>query len=219
MKFSKESIAVLKNFATINSNLLLKEGNKISTINAQKNVMATATLPDSIPLDFGIYDLNEFLGVLSLFEDPTIEITDKLAKISQGASAIKFYSADPSVLTIPTKEIKFPGADVEFTLTATQIATIMKTASVIRGVDLSVVGADGKLSVVVGDLKNPTSNNFVIGLGDSDRDFTANIKIDNLKLMGGLDYAVKISAKKISQFSSVDGKISVFIALESSSSF
>lgn len=221
MKISKDTLAVLRNFASINSNLLLREGNVLSTINSQKNVLADCTVAETFPKDFGVYDLNEFLGVVGLFTDPDIEFKEKLAVFKEGSSSVKFYAADASVLTVPpVKKISFPKADVEFMLTAAQLATIQKTSAVLRAVDVSVMGKDGELSIVVGDLKNPTSNNFSIGMGAmaDPVEFTANLKIDNLRLMSQ-DYKVSISSKKISRFVSVDDKMVVFIALETSSTF
>jgi hypothetical protein len=218
MKISKETIAVMKNFASINSNLLIKEGSKLSTLNSASNVLASATVAETFPIDFGIYDTNEFLGVLSLFNEPEIEFKEKFARVSDNGSGVKFYAADPSVLLVPKKEIKFPATDIEFDLSANQLATIMKTSAVLRAPDVSVVGADGELSIVVGDLKNATSNTFDIKIGDTDKVFTANFRVENLKLMP-TDYAVSISSKKISKFVSVDGNVTVFIALESTSSF
>jgi hypothetical protein len=218
MKLSKETLSVLKNFASINSNLLLKPGGVLSTINAQKNVLADAIVLEEFPKEFGIYDTNEFLGVVGLFSDPEIDFKDKFAKISEGSSSVKFYAADTSVLTVPTKQIKFPESDVDFVLTAAQLATIQKTAAVLRAVDVSIIGADGDLEIVVGDLKNATSNSFNLAVGKTDKKFTANLKIDNLKLMGQ-DYNVSLSAKKISRFVSVDGKVTVYVAMESTSEF
>lgn len=221
MKISKETLAVLRNFAGINSNLLIKEGSVLSTINAQKNVLADCTIAETFPRDFGIYDTNEFLGVIGLFNDPDLEFKEKFAVIKEGSSSVKFYAADPSVLTVPpVKKIVFPKADVEFLLTTAQLATIQKTSAVLRAVDVSIIGKDGELSIVVGDLKNPTSNNFSIGMGTmaDPVEFTANLKIDNMRLMSQ-DYKCSISSKKISRWVSADDKMTVFIALETSSSF
>jgi gp45 sliding clamp, C terminal len=218
MKISKETLAILKNFASINSNLLLKPGGLLTTMNVQKNVSAEAKIVEDFPLEFGIYDTNEFLGVISLFSEPEIEFKEKYAIFKEGSSSVKFYSADSSVLTVPTKPIKFPATDIEFDLTATQLASIQKTAAVLRAVDVSVVGKDGVLSVSVGDLKNLTSNAYNIDIGETDVEFTANLKIENLKMMSQ-DYKVSISAKKISRFTSTDGNMQVYVALESTSEF
>lgn len=216
MKISKDTLAVIRNFASINSNLLIEKGSVLRTINAQKNVLSDATVAEDFPKNFGIYDCNEFLGAIGLFTDPDIEFKDKFAVIKEGSSSIKFYAADAAVLTVPTKNITFPGTDVEFTLSAASLATIQKAASQLRAVDVSITG-DGKLlNIVVGDLKNPLANSFSIGIGETDKSFSANLKIENLKLMAS-DYVVSLSSKKISRFVSADGKVNVFVAMEASS--
>ena len=218
MKITRDTLAVLRNFASINSNLLIEKGNVLRTINSQKNVLSDAAVIEDFPKNFGIYDLNEFLGVIGLFTDPDIEFKDKFAVIKEGSSSVKFYAADAAVLTIPTKNIVFPEADIEFTLTTAQLATIQKAASQLRAVDVSFVGDGSTLNILVGDLKNAASNSFNIGIGETTQTFTANIKIENMKLMAS-DYVVSLSSKKISRFVSADGKVNVFIAMESTSTF
>lgn len=218
MKLSKETISVIKNFASINNNLLIKSGSVLSTINAQKNVLADAKITETFPIDFGVYDANEFLGVLSLFNDPDIDFNSKFAKISDGVSSVKYFAADETVLTYPKKQINFPSADVEFELSENQLSSIMKTSSVLRAPDVSIVGDGSNLSVIVGDLKNPVANSFDVLIGTTDKTFTANFRVENLKLMPG-KYDVAISSKKISRFTSEDKSMNVFVALESTSVF
>ena len=134
MKLSKDTVALFKNFAGINSNLLLKNGNKLATISAQKNVMADATVGETFP-DFAIYDLNEFLGAMSLFDDPELDFQNKYVSIKQGSMNIKFYAADPSVLTAPQKSITFPEAEINFNLNTAMLNMIHKTAGVLRAAD------------------------------------------------------------------------------------
>ena len=70
MKLSTETISVLKNFSTINANLMVKSGSSLSTMSAMKNIVAKADVTEEFPSDFAIYDLNEFLSALSLFGNP-----------------------------------------------------------------------------------------------------------------------------------------------------
>lgn len=218
MKISKDTLTVMKSFASINSNLFIKEGNTLATINIANNVMASSDVAETFPQEFGIYDLNEFLSVVGLFAEPDIEFKEKFALIKDKSLSVKFFAADASVLTIPTKKITFPKVDIEFVLSATQLATLVKTAAVVRAPDLSIIGEDGRLYIKVGDLKNLTSNNVEVELGDTKETFNANLRIDNLKLMPQ-NYTVSISSKKISRFVSEDKRMTVYIALESTSTF
>lgn len=217
MKLSKDTVALFKNFAGINSNLLLKEGNQLSTISAQKNVMSDVTVAENFP-NFGIYDLNEFLGAMSLFEDPDLEFSDKYVTISEGGNSIKYFAADASVLTAPQKSITFPESDIDFTLTATMLAMILKTASVLRSADVAVIGDGSQMSIQVGDKKNATGNAYTANLGSTDKTFQVNLKVENLKMLMG-DYQVSISSKKISRFQAVSSDLVYYVAVEADSTF
>jgi ribosomal protein L28 len=217
MKLSKETVTLIKNFAGINSNLLLKSGNKVSTISSQKNVMADTTVTETFPADFGIYDLNEFLGAMSVFEDPELTFNDKFVTISQNGQSIKYFGAAPDVLVAPTKSITFPDSDIDFTLTSQQLDMIRKTAGVLRSEDLSIVGDGTTITAVVGDKKNATGNNFSEPVGKTDKTFKVNLKVENLKMLPG-DYSVSISSKKISRFKGA-GDLVYYVAVEADSTF
>jgi len=219
MKLSKETLALFKNYAGINSNLLLKAGNKLSTISAQKNVMSDVTVSETFPSDFGIYDLNEFLGAMSIFEDPELDFGDKVCKITQGNMSIKYFAADASVLTAPSKAITFPAAEINFELSSQMLTMIQRTASVLKSSDVSVVGADGQITILVGDKKNATGNSFSEPVGTTDKSFKVNLKVENLKMIPG-DYTVSVSSKKISRFqSSTNGDLVYYVAVEADSTF
>lgn len=219
MKLSKDTLALFKNYAGINSNLLLKAGNKLSTISSQKNVMSDVTVTETFPVDFGIYDLNEFLGAMSIFEDPELEFGDKVCKITQGNMSIKYFAADATVLTAPTKSITFPTAEINFELSNQMLTMIQRTASVLKSSDVSIVGADGQITIVVGDKKNATGNSFSEPVGTTDKSFKVNLKVENLKMIPG-DYSVSVSSKKISRFkSSTNGDLVYYVAVEADSTF
>lgn len=218
MKLSKDTVAIFKNFAGINSNLLLKQGNKIATISAQKNVMSDTVVGETFPSEFGIYDLNEFLGAMSLFEDPELEFGEKFVTIKEGDNSIKYFAAESSVLTAPTKEITFPTSDIEFTMTNNMLSMIQRTASVLRVTDLSIIGDGTNITVQVGDKKNSTGNSYRSSVGKTDKSFNVNLKVENLKMLPG-DYNVSISSKKISRFKSVTGSLVYYVAVEADSKF
>jgi hypothetical protein len=216
MKLSKDTLGLLKNFAGINSNLVLRDNGKLSTISAQKNIMASAAVAEAFPAEFGIYDLNEFLGALSLFTDPDLTFSEKYVTIMEGGNSIKYYAADKSVLSHPQKEITFPDSDIDFNLTSATLAMVIRTASVLRAADLSIVGQDGKVTMVVGDRKNATANTYDIEVGTTEATFNVAMKVENLKMLPA-DYAVSISSKKISRFK--NGDTIYFVAIEADSTF
>lgn len=219
MNLSKETLGLIRNFSTINGSLMLKEGNVLSTISEGKNVMAQATITESFPCDFGIYDLGEFLGVVSIFSNATLDFNDKFISISDGgASKIKYFAAGEGIVKAAPSTIKFPTPDVTFTLTSDQFEMIRKTSSVLKAGDVSIVGDGSVLQVIVSDKKNATSNAYTVDLGETDFTFKANLKVENLKMLPG-DYAVEISSKKISRFRNTSSDLVYYIAVEADSEF
>ena len=82
MELNETTLEVLKNFASINPNLVVREGNEISTITEAKNVLASATIDTPFPKEFGVYNLSEFLGVLNLVDKPSLKFDDNFVIIS-----------------------------------------------------------------------------------------------------------------------------------------
>lgn len=218
MKLSKETLTILKNYSSINQNLLFSPGNILKTRTVQNTLLSTATVPDQFPIEFGIYDLSEFLSVLSLFQNPELEFSEKYVKIFESNNSIKYYAADSSVLEVPKKDINFPDAEIELLLTAENLSLINKTASVLKSADVSFVGQDGKVTVVVADKKNDTSNSFELVLGDTELEFKVNIKVDMLKFIPG-EYQVSISSKRVSRFSSTSSDLVYYVGIEADSTF
>ena len=219
MKLSGETRDVLKNFSTINQNLLVKSGNTINTMSAMKNIVAKATIPDEFSDEFAIYDLNEFLSALSLFKSPTLDFTTHSVKLNEegGGSSLNYFFSDPSVVTTPKTEIQMPSVDVEFTFTQDTFNQIQKASAVLGVPDVVLKGVTGgDINLTVTDRKNETSNDFAIKVGEnSTSDFTYYFKVENLKLLAG-DYKVEVSSKGISRFTNMRSPIEYFIALEAS---
>jgi len=219
MNLSKETLALIRNFASINGSIVLKQGNVLSTISEGKNVMASVTLTESFPSDFGIYDLNEFLSAIGIFTNTQLEFSDKYVMISDGGtSKIKYFAAGDGIVKAAPSTIKFPKPDVEFDIDSAQLAMILKTASALKASDVSVVGDGSMLRVFVTDKKNATSNAYQVDIGETEETFKANLKVENLKMLPG-DYSVGISNKKISRFVSKTSDLTYFVAVEADSEF
>ena len=220
MKLSDKTLSLLKNFSGINQSILFKEGDKLRTISVMKNILAEATITETFPKDFGIYDLNQFLNGLSLHQTPELDFeNDKYVIIREGKSRSKYFFADPSVIvTPPDKEILLPSEDVCFMLNTQQLDKLLKAAAIYQLPDLSAVGEAGVVKLVVRDKKNDTSNDFSIVVGETDSIFTFNFKVENIKILPG-SYEVVISQKLLSQFTSTDRDLKYYIAMEPDSTF
>ena len=219
-KLSDRTINLLKNFSSINQSILFKEGNSLRTISVMKNILAEANIAEDIPRDFGIYDLNQFLNGLNLHQSAELDFqNDGYVVIKEGRSRSKYFFADPNVIvTPPEKSISLPTEDVCFTLDTNQLDKLLKAAAVYQLPDLSAVGEDGVVKLVVRDKKNETSNDFSVVVGETECEFSFNFKVENIKIIPG-SYDVVVSKKLLSRFKSTQYDLTYYIALEPDSTF
>ena len=221
MKLSDNTLTILKNFAGINNSILVKKGNKLRTISVAKNILAAAEItPEEFPRDFAIYDLNQFLNFLSLDKDPELDFSKESSlTIREGKSLSEYFYADPAVIiSPPEKEITLPSEDVHFQLDSFSLDKLLKAAAVTQSPDLSVIGNGKKVRLVVRDKKNDTSHKVGIEVGETDKEFTFNFKVENIKIIRG-SYDVVVSSKLLSKFTNTSFELNYFIALEPDSTF
>ena len=218
MKISKATVEILRNYASINQNILIKTGNVLTTRTVAKNLFATATVDTDFPQDVGIYNLSTFLGVLSLFSDPDITLSDKAIVISQGKNKVQYTLAAPDVLDYPDKAINMPASDAEFELSEENLKSLLKAGAVLSSTDLKISGDGATIACTVLDPKNVAANTFTVEVGETDRTFEVFIKLENLKLLTG-KYNVKLSEKKIAHFENVSVSYSLYIAAEKNSTW
>ena len=221
-KISNQTLDVLKNFSSINSNILVKEGNTLTTISPVKNVMAEATVPETFDQEFGIWDLNKFLGTISLFEDPEFAFENKHVTISssKNKSSVQYYYSEPSLLTTVNKKINMPDPVVTCSITQKTFNDILKASSVLQVSDIAIrSNAASELEIVALDKKDKSSNSYSIALGDlptMEHEFCFYFKAENLKMLPG-DYDVNITDKVVSQFTNTNQSLKYWVALESDS--
>ena len=223
MELSESTLQVLRNFSGINQNILIKTGSNIKTISEARNVVATADVTESFEKDFGIYDLNEFIGVMGLVDTPSLKFEDDFVIVSDssGRSKVKYFYAAEETLTAPTKDVTMPDADVKFVLDNDTLNRLKKAASTLGHSEVSIQAKDGVLSLSIVEKQNATSNAFSIDIdGEFKQDAVFNfiISISNLKILPG-DYEVEISSKLITQFKNKEIPLKYWIALEKSSTY
>ena len=220
MKLSDKTKAILKNFTEINQSLSFKKGKKIRTISPMQNILAEATIEEELPKDFGIYDLGQFLNGLSLHHNPELDFQDdSYVVIKEGRSRSKYFFADANVIiTPPEKTLTLPDETVSFELSTDQLDKLLKAAAIYQLADLSVVGGEGVVKVLVRDKKNETSNDFSIVVGETDKKFSFNFKVENIKIVPGT-YDIVVSQKLLSRFTCQNYSLKYYIALEPDSTF
>jgi hypothetical protein len=220
MQLSDKTLNLLKNFAGINQSILFKQGKTIRTISVMKNILAEVNIDEEFERDFGIYNLNEFLNAMSLYQDPQLDFkNESYVSIREGKTRSKYFFADPAVIvTPPDKSITLPSEDVSFELNTQQLDKLLKAAAVYGVPDLSVIGENGVVKIVVRDKKNDTSNDYAVVVGETAASFCLNFKVENIKILPG-SYNVTISSKLLSRFVSEDKNLVYYIALEPDSNY
>ncbi len=221
MKLSEKTLALLKNFSTINQSILFKKGNTLRTMSVMKNILAEADIEEEIPQDFAIYDLVQFLNGIDLYDNHELDFKNESHLFIRGGknNRTKYFFADPSVIVAPPeKTLTLPSEDVSFTFDNNQLISILKASAIYGLPDLSAVGEAGVVKLVVRDKKNDTSNEFAINVGETDKEFSFNFKVENIKILAGT-YNVVISEKLLSRFVNENYNLTYFIALEPDSTF
>ena len=227
MKLSENTLEVLKNFASINQSILFTEGNNLDTVSVQKNVLASATVSETFKSsngeDFAIYDLNEFLSTISLFDDPDVEFGEQFATIKDANSVTHYWYADKEIIVYPTSKIQMPSSEVTFKLTAETLDKLQRATGTLAVPDLVIRREEDKVVAEVLDKRNDTSNTFRVEVGpyiggEADTEFKFYFLTERMKMLPG-DYDVEISAQKISKLTSADGKLTYWIALEQDSTY
>ena len=218
MKLSDTTISVLKNYSSINQNLKIGAGNNLVTMSAMKNIVAQSKVEETFEKDVAIYDLNEFLAAMSLFDSPELDFEDEYLMMGNEGktSSLKYWYSDPSVVTTVTKDIEMPSSEGTFTLSSDELSHITKAAAVIGAPDM--VLENGSLKVT--DKKNQTANAFSMDVAQDVKhlNYAFWFKVEHLKLMPGT-YDVSVSSKKISHFKNTNVDIEYYIALEPESHY
>ena len=219
MFLSQETISILKNMSGINQSILIKEGKRLRSMSVMKNVLAESDILEEFNREVPIYDLSQFLNCLSLIPGGEVTLMDDYIKITDGTNSIDYRYADPTVITAPPdKELVLPSEDVCVTLTEDQLDRAKKSSAVLQIPDISLIGDGNQIYLTVRDKKNSGSNSYNIEVGETDKVFQFNMKVENLKIIPG-DYDVVISSKNLSKFTNHARAITYFIALEPDSTY
>lgn len=215
MKLSENTLSVLKNFAAINSGVVLNSGKTQKTISPEKSILVEATLEDDIPNQFGIYDLNQFLGNVTTLRNPELTFTATSVTLDDGELSFGYNACSANlIITPPDKELVLKNVDVTFSLPNVTLQKLLKVATMNSLPNLSVVGKNGELLLRIHEKANDTSNSGTIKIGEyAGQDFTASFKTENLKLLPD-DYNVEIQKGAFAKFVNQNGNLKYFIALE-----
>ena len=215
MKFSTDTLSVLKNFSTINPSIVFKPGSVVRTISPQKTVMAAATIDETVETQAGVYDLSRFLSTLALFDNPDVVFGQDRFSIKGGRSELRYtYTSESLMVTPPEKDIVVPDPEVSVSIKWQDIENVLRAAGVLQLPEIAFIGDGNSVTMSAVDSKTSTADNYntVVAEGVSTDPFNMIIKTDNLKLVP-TDYEVTLSSKGMAHFKS--DKVQYWIAIES----
>jgi hypothetical protein len=224
MKLSESTISVLKSFSTINKSMEIKPGNIVSTISPQKNILAKATVDDTFPSHGAVFDLNRFLGALTLFNNPSLQFQEKFVTLKDDKSSLNYGFADASmIVTPPDKELKQNPVELVVNLTSQDLVGVLKSAAVLQLPEIRLSSDGSSIKLDACNLSNPTGDSFstVIDANTTGKKFVIYFKVENIKLMN-YDYSIELSQGTPPVFTSMNEhgpKVKYWIAAESKSTF
>ena len=223
MKLSNETISILKNFGAINQGIFFKKGKTLKTVSSHKNILVQANINEDVPADFGVYDLNNFLSVISLSSDPTFEFEDKNVVIvgNKGRSKTKYRFCEPTmIVTPPEKELSMPDPDITIELSLDDFADVMRTAAVLSSPQIAVESDGSKVNLATLDTANDSAHTNTLEMGSGDgKVYKMIFKTENLsKILSG-SYTVNISSKGIAHFKNKNVDLQYWITTEQGSKF
>lgn len=216
MKLSEEALIVLKNFSTVNSGVVLRPGKVQKTISTEKSILVEAELEEITDHEFGIYDLNQFLGNVTTLKNPDLNFGEKTVVMTdEDGTTITYYSCSSElVITPPEKELVLNSPEVTFDMPNSTLVKLLRLGTMNSLPNLSIVGKNGELKAIIHEKNNDTSNMVSANIGTWDQDeFTASFKTENIKMIPD-DYKVEIKLGGFSKFTSLTKKLTYFIALE-----
>jgi hypothetical protein len=216
MKLNERTLTVLKNFAGINSGVVLRKGKIQKTMSPEQTILVEAHLEDDLPEVFGIYDLNQFLGNVTTLSSPDMVFTENSVVMNDGELSLNYYSCSTNLIISPPegKDLVMKDADVTFDLSQATLQKMLKLAAMNNLPNISVIGKGGELRLQTHEVKNDTSNFASIKIDDYvGNDFNVSFKTENLKLIPD-DYEVQIKVGGFSSFTNKTKTLKYFIAME-----
>lgn len=213
MKMTSETLDVLKNYAFHNGNLLINPGSLVHTKNESVTVYSAYESPEEFDEQIAIYDLNQFLQALNLFEDPEIEVDSGYVRIFSSTVQGKelFYRmSQPKLLSTPTSKIPDMEFAVTTKLTRKDLNALLHAAAVLKNERIVFVNIDGNLVAKTSDKQaNKAGSNFQTVISENVNelpdDFELAFDLTQFKILP-LDYEIgfNLSENSIAHLKSLD---------------
>lgn len=194
MKLSENTRLILDNFTKINQSFYFEKGKKQKVTDRSKTCFAEVEFEEDISQEFGIFKMDKFLSVLSLFKDPEIEFTETNAlTISGDNKKVSYISCEKELVFLAKASLMdmIKPEKISFKLTRDNLNEIQSAASILQVQDLVIKGDGEKITLNVLDKSNDLNDSFTLEIGPTSEEFTYTLKTKELNLLS-VDYTVKI---------------------------
>lgn len=106
MQSLKEIKSILSDLAVVNNQIIIEAGLPFSVASPAKDALIFSKVNSSF--DFAIYDINNFISIISLADEKTgtVEIEDKFAVIKDDKVKLKYLKSKPTLLTPTPRNLK-----------------------------------------------------------------------------------------------------------------
>lgn len=217
MKFSARTLQILRNFSVINPSIVFNAGVELKTISPSSTMMAQAIIDTPIDKTFAVYDLSQFLGAVSMFPDPDIEISETSVRITSGTERLSYTCSEPSLIqSAPNKQVVLQSNDVEFDLPDAVLTRTMKALSLIGCPEFAITGDGSTIYLEALDSRKSSSSTYRVEVGSTSKSFQFIFKSENIRMLPG-DYHVIVSSKGLSHFKGAD--VQYWVAVEHHSKY
>lgn len=214
MKLTKQVFNILKNFATINPGIIIKAGSVIRTRSVEGNICAESKTDVEFPIDFCIFDLNEFLSTISIFTEPDLVFNEHYVTISEKKAEIRYYYSSPTVVTGITKNPDFPEGEIKFAISAHELTSLIRSSNILELDTLNICNNNNNsISLTVTNSDNTTSNTFTQYIDSDDVvEFSDNVGIEHLKMIP-VNYDVGVVSGRLIHFNNLEERIKYWVAV------
>jgi hypothetical protein len=217
MKISENTIKILKNFSTINQGIVVKPGNVLRTISINKAILAEAEVDETFETEFGIYDLNKSLSILSLTNSRDVDFCDECLEFKglDGKGRIRQRFTPSNLITAPpNKKMSINDFEITLTIGVDVVNWIFGVANVLKCPNIVIKGEGTDIQIVATDVKGVVVDDANVEVsGNADISFSAAIKLENLKIIPQ-EYTIDISSKGVCRFTNNDKSLTYWIAIE-----
>ncbi len=221
MIIDKFTIAVLKNFASINSSILIKEGNVI-TSGIPDVIKATANLDVTFPKRFALDNLSKFIHILDIFgtsPDLNVEFFDNFLIVSSGSRQFKIMYTEESIIQdciVSDQQIELPSIDVILNINSETFSQLSKALKILGLSEIHIHGDGETLFISIIDSENSSSDSYSVELKKSEQKFRAVFKAEHFNLFP-CSYEITICKRGIARF--LSDKLEYYITMDNNASF